>query len=143
MKKTLLVFAVALTVLIGSCSKDDDSNTTISTALVNTTISSGTWRVTYFWDTDHDETNHFTGYNFTFSSGGVLTAVSGANTSSGTWATGTDNSKIKLVILFTTPADFSDLSEDWEVTERTDSRIKLQHISGGNGGTDFLTFEKN
>jgi hypothetical protein len=55
----------------------------------------------------------------------------------------TDDSKVKLVLSFATPANFVEISDDWQVIERTDSRIKLQDLSGGNGGTDYLTFEKN
>lgn len=35
------------------------------------------------------------------------------------------------------------LSDDWDVLERTDTKIRLIDVSGGNGGTDYLTFEKN
>ena len=61
----------------------------------------------------------------------------------GTWSTGTDDSQVKLVLAFSTPAQFADISDDWHVTERTDTKITLQDVSGGNGGTDYLTFEKN
>ena len=44
---------------------------------------------------------------------------------------------------FSTPVSFIEISDDWNVIERTDTKIKLQDISGGNGGTDYLTFEKN
>ncbi len=70
-----------------SCNSDDDSNSSSSSnnsqliTALNNTVTSGTWRVTYFYDTDTDETANFTGYNFTFASGGVLTASNGANTS--------------------------------------------------------------
>jgi hypothetical protein len=48
-----------------------------------------------------------------------------------------------LFLSFTTPANFAEISDDWQVTERTAARIKLQDLSGGNGGTDYLIFEKN
>jgi hypothetical protein len=138
MKTTLMVLALA-TLLIVSCSKDDS----ITVNNVSTTVTSGNWRVTYFWDTDHEETSNFNGYTFTFSGGNVLTAVNGGTTITGTWQTGNDNSTVKLIINFVSPGNFSELSEDWHVIERTDTKIRLQHVSGGSGGTDFLTFEKN
>ena len=44
--------------------------------------------------------------------------------------------------MFTTPAEFMDLSDDWDVINITDSKIELIDVSGGNGGTDYLTFER-
>jgi hypothetical protein len=46
-------------------------------------------------------------------------------------------------IVFLSPADFEELSEDWSILSISPSKIELKHVSGGNGGTDFLTFEKN
>lgn len=141
-----ILFLLFVTVSLFSCKKDDnDSNSsTITTINLAATASTGTWRVTYYYDTDHEETSNFSGYAFTFAGGNVLTATkAGATTVTGTWATGNDDSKVKLILTFTTPASFAELSDDWHVIERTDTRIKMQDVSGGNGGTDFLTFEKN
>ena len=134
----LLVFSV----LFFSCKKDDN-NPSISTSNVTSTVSTGNWRITYYWDTDHDETNNFIGYSFVFNTNGTVTATKAANTITGTWTTRNDDSKIKLVLSFSSPADFIEISDDWHTIERTDSKIKLQDVSGGNGGTDYLTFEKN
>ena len=38
---------------------------------------------------------------------------------------------------------FLKLNQDWEVTARTDTKITMQHVSGGASGTDYLTIEKN
>ncbi len=142
--KKLLVFASAFILLgLTACDKDDDNSSIITTTNVTSTVSSGTWRVTYYWDTDHEETSNYNGFNFIFSSGGILNASNTLFGTSGTWVTGIDDSKVKLVITFTSPASFVELSEDWEVTARTDTKVTLRHISGGGGGTDYLTFEKN
>ncbi|MEZ4988540.1 MAG: hypothetical protein R2795_26535 [Saprospiraceae bacterium] len=37
---------------------------------------------------------------------------------------------------------FEELNEDWEIISQSDTRIELVHVSGGNGGTDYLTFER-
>ncbi|HEY6435961.1 MAG TPA: hypothetical protein VIY47_05185, partial [Ignavibacteriaceae bacterium] len=129
--------------LFVSCKKDDNSTSSISTTTVTNTIVSGTWKITYYWDTDHEETASFSGYNFAFGSGNILTATKTSSSVTGTWTTLLDDSEIKLVLGFSTPTSFIEISDDWHVIERTDTRIKLQHISGGNGGTDYLTFEKN
>ena len=143
MKNTLAICLLAIS-LFSSCKKDDTpASQSVSTTSVNSTVVSGAWRVTYFNENSQDETAKFSGYAFTFSSGGVVTAVKGANTVSGTWSTGTDDSQVKLVLFFSTPADFSEISDDWHVVSRTDTKITLQDVSGGNGGTDYLTFERN
>ena len=140
MKKTAL-YLFTFSVLLLSCKKDD-STPAISTTNVTSTVSTGNWRVTYYWDTDHDETTNFTGYVFVFNSNGTLTATKAANTITGTWTTRNDDSKIKLILSFSSLGDFIKISNDWHTIERTDTRIKLQDVSGGNGGTDYLTFEK-
>lgn len=144
MKSTLFLLLIALGLF--SCKKDDNSNDsfTITTTNLAATASTGTWRITYYYDTDHEETANYAGYGFTFAEGNVLTATkAGAATLTGTWTTGVNDSKVKLILSFATPASFAEISNDWHVTERTDTRIKMQDVSGGNGGTDFLTFEKN
>lgn len=142
MKKAIFVLFVLILFSFASCSKNDSSSTISTTAVTNTVVS-GTWKIIYYWDSDHEETANYSGYNFTFASGNTLTATKTGSSVTGTWSTLDDDSKTKLVLVFSTPTSFVEISEDWHVIERTDSRIKLQHISGGNGGTDYLTFEKN
>lgn len=141
MKK--VIFILSALFLCFSCQKDDDNTTVISTTSLTNTITSGTWRITYYWDSDYDETANYNGYNFTFGSGNVLTATKAGASVTGTWTTLSDDSKTKLIIAFSTPASLVEISDDWHVFERTDTRIKLQDVSSGNGSTDFLTFEKN
>ena len=142
MKNSLLILMISIGLF--SCEKNDNTSSPISTTNVAATATTGTWRVTYYYDTDHEETTNYAGYAFTFSGNNVVTATkAGATTVTGSWSTGMDDSKVKLILSFATPASFAELSDDWHVTERTDNRIKLTDVSGGNGGTDFLTFEKN
>lgn len=141
MKKNLL-FLVLTIALFSACKKEDNSSS-ITSSNVSSTATTGTWRVTYYWDTNKEETSNFSGYNFTFGSGNILTATKATTSIVGSWTTGTDDSKVKLILNFSSPADFLEISDDWHVIERTDTKIKLQDVSGGNGGTDYLTFEKN
>lgn len=131
------------------CSSDDNNSASDPTPVINT-VTSGTWRITYFYDTDSDETTNFTGYNFTFGASNILTATNGTTTYTGSWSvmsddTNDDNpsSDLDFNILFSSPTNFAELSDDWDVVSRTDTKIVLTDVSGGNGGTDFLTFEKN
>ena len=127
--------------VVSSCKKDD--NSTRTTTAVSTTVSSGTWRITYYLERDVDHTADFSGYTFTFNSNGAVTAVKASNTVNGTWVAGNDDSRVKFILHFNAPDPFEEISEDWLVTERTNNKLRLEHTSGGDGHTDFLTFERN
>lgn len=132
------------------CSSSDDNSNTDPAPVINT-ATNGTWRITSFVDSGNDETNHFTGYNFTFASSNVLTATNGANTYTGSWSVVSDDSSdddnpsgdLDFNIAFAAPTDFTDLTEDWNIVSYTATSIALVHISGGDGSTDTLVFTKN
>lgn len=153
MKKlnVLLMGMVALGVL--SCSGDDSPSTTNTNGNVTEVVNiakAGTWKITSFVEDGKDETQHFAGYAFTFGANNVLTAVGGVATYNGTWSVTKDNSSdddnstsdVDFNIGFLSPETFTDLSDDWDIMEKTSTKIKLIDVSGGNGGTDYLTFEK-
>lgn len=151
LKAVLIIFIY--TGLAMSCNKDDDNSQQQQSTTISQTINtaqSGNWKVTYFFDSDHEETSHFTGYVFTFNENGALVAVKGSTTVTGTWSVTDSNSSdddggsndTDFNIFFASPADFEDLSDDWDIISVSNSKIELTDVSGGNGGTDFLTFEK-
>ncbi len=155
MKKLKLIPVLALVFMLNvasMCSSDDDNSNSSQqdpTPVINT-VNQGTWRITFFEDSGNNETNHFTGYNFTFANGNVLTATNGTNTYNGVWSVTSDDSNddspsndLDFNIAFSSPADFTDLTEDWNIITYTATKIQLVHVSGGNGGTDYVTFEKN
>ena len=142
--------AVILLSIIVGCSESDDPAPLdpVATAQeILDTAQNGTWRITYFFDTDTDETSNFTGYNFTFLGNGSVNAVNGNTTVTGTWSVTPGSSSSMdddhFVLLFASPPDFEDLSDDWNIISLSTSKIELTDVSGGNGGTDYLTFEKN
>ncbi|WP_295335173.1 hypothetical protein [Flavobacterium sp.] len=153
MKKVILIpmlFCLFMLNVASMCSSDDDSSSAQDPTPVINAATQGTWRVTSYIDSGTDETNHFTGYNFTFASGGVLTATNGTNTYQGTWSVTSDNSNddspsndLDFNISFITPANFADLTDDWDIVTYSANTISLIDISGGNGGTDILVFTKN
>lgn len=157
MRKLKLIPLLAMIFMLNvasMCSNDDDSpnpsNNSDPTPIINT-VTQGTWRITFYEDSGDNHTNYFTGYNFTFGSSNVLTASNGTNTYTGFWSVTNSDSNddspsndLDFNILFSSPANFADeLSDDWDILSRTDTKIELVDVSGGNGGTDYLTFEKN
>jgi heat shock protein HslJ len=55
----------------------------------------GTWRVTYYSDHGQEETDHFTGYDFTFGADDLLSATDGSNTYTGAWTLSTNKPRMK------------------------------------------------
>ncbi len=145
MKKIFLALTV-LAIGFTACKKSDNNNSSsVTTTAVNSTVTSGTWRVTFFSNNGTNETSNYGGFNFTFVANGTVAAANSLFAVNGTWSTLVDNSKVKLTMNFPTPTvnAFLELNQDWEVTARTDIKITMQHVSGGAGGTDYLTIEKN
>ena len=164
MKKKIKYLGISFLVALFAACTSDNSNDNNSDSLdaqiqeVKNLASSGTWIVASFVDSGVNETDDFAGYSFTFNANGSLIANKGSNTVEGSWSiTGDDSSDdssddnssdddsddIDFNIFFASPDSFSELSEDWEIVSRSNNRIELIHISGGNGGTDSLVLEKN
>ncbi len=155
MKKIKLISVFALLFMLNvasTCSDDDDSpqQSSVDPTPVINTVNTGNWRVALYNDSGVVETSNFTDYNFTFGAGNVLTAVNGGTTVTGTWSVTSDNSNddspsndLDFNIAFSTPVNFAELTEDWNIISYTATKIQLIHVSGGGGGTDYLTFEKN
>jgi hypothetical protein len=153
MKKICFAVLIFATVFLTySCSSDDDGNSTdnSSIATVVNTMNSGTWRITKYIDSANDETTDFSGYNFTFTQNNILMASNGTEEIMGSWLVSSGNSNddnpsndLDFIISFAGPAKFMELSDDWDIQSRTSTKLELIDVSGGNGGTDYLTFEKN
>lgn len=143
-KIAVLACFVALFTIV-SCKKDD--NKTKNT--IESNVQSGTWKITKFVDSGTDETSQFSGYNFSFNNSGVLNANNGSNNFDGSWSITDNNSNddsqddLDFNINFSVNNNFEDLSDDWDFVSQSETKIELIDVSGGNGGTDYLTFEKN
>ena len=153
MKKICFAALIITTVFLTySCSSDDDGNSTdnSSIAAVVNTMNSGTWRITKYIDNANDETTDFSGYNFTFTQNNILMASNDTEEIMGSWLVSSGNSNddnpsndLDFIISFLGPAKFMELSDDWDIQSRTSTKLELIDVSGGNGGTDYLTFVKN
>ncbi|MGJ8666627.1 MAG: hypothetical protein ACSHW7_09695 [Patiriisocius sp.] len=156
------VFLIIFTGTLVSCGDDDNSNndtTPNQTSADQTTAiaQTGTWRITYFFDSDTDETSDFAGINFTFNADGSVNAAGNGQLQNGTWSIsdnssnssndddGNSTSDDDFNLFFPVPDSsiFEDLNDDWDFVSVSETKIALTDVSGGNGGTDFLTFEKN
>jgi len=150
------VAIVSMTLIVGCSSNEDEVPVNNSTSnQVASIAANGSWRVTYYYDNDHEETSNYSGYSFNFDANGAVIAVSGNTTVTGTWSI-TDNSGSSsdddgnsssndndFNIFFASPPNFEELSDDWDIISVSNTKIELIDVSGGNGGTDYLTFEKN
>lgn len=161
MKKVVnlgVLLMLSFSLMSSTCSSDDDDGSpnlnTLQIVEIINTAQSGTWRITNFNDSGQNETSDFNGYEFTFNADGSLVATNGSNSLTGTWSVTNDSNSsddsnsdndIDFNIFFSVPDtnDFEDLNDDWDVVSTSATRIDLIDISGGNGGTDLLTFEKN
>ena len=139
--KTIKFFALAVMPIstVASCKKAEKISPSNSAAV----IQDGTWKVTLYSDDGANETNYFSGYTFDFMDGGTVKATSGSSTVNGVWSTRDDSGKTKLDLNFDDVNNFDELDDDWEILIQNSSKIELKDVSGGNGGTDLLTFEKN
>jgi len=153
------MFLTALVFILFACESDDNSDSNGNQSSIDqiTEIAeTGTWRIISFIDSGDDETSDFNGYAFTFNQDGTLIAVNGSTTLSGTWSVTDDSSSSSddddnssdqedFNIFFPVPEsnDFEDLNDDWDIVSVSEVSISLTDVSGGNGGTDTLVFERN
>jgi hypothetical protein len=68
--------------------------------------------------------------------------VKASTTTTGSWSNYIDSGDDIMELNFN-DSNLDELEEDWEITEYSSTVIKLKHVSGGNGGTDYLYFTKN
>lgn len=130
------LFLLIISFLATSCSDDNDAPSTKSI------IQGGKWKVSLFSDNGEDRTSAFSGYEFTFNSNGQVTAMKGANTVTGTWSAGADETLNKLTLNFGL-LTFTDLNHEWSFVTKSYTAFMLQYLSSANGGsTDKLFFEK-
>ncbi len=158
MKNTIIKSAILVFALVAvSCSSDSDDaplDPAQSVQAVTDIAVSGSWIISSYVDSGSDETSDYSGFSFTFNADGSLVAVNGTTTITGSWSVTSDDSSdddddydstddVDFNIFFSAPPNFEELSDDWDIVSRSSTRIELIDISGGNGDTDTLVFEKN
>lgn len=138
MKKHLPVWTcllVAASLSVVSCKKQD-SNQAVKD------LEKGKWQITLYQDDGADETAHFVGYAFEFNSDFTVTATNGTITVKGTWTAEYEDNQNKLFLDMGPNAPFNDLNDDWHIKKESNTSIELDDVSGGNGGSEYLTFKR-
>jgi hypothetical protein len=116
MKRLMLFLAILLVGSLCGCpdnNKNDDLTATITT---------GTWRVSYYINNNDDDTLLFYGYVFTFNPNGTV-SVTRPNlpVAPGTWNEHDDSNRLELD--FGQSGLLERLNEDWVVVEVDDNVI--------------------
>jgi hypothetical protein len=105
------------------------------------TITTGSWRVSYFYD-DHELTSNYNGYVFTFNTNNTVTASKLGNTINGIWTTFLENGKKRFELKFqSNPLNI--LDEDWSVFEYNPTHLNFRDTNNGSFETDYLYLERN
>ncbi len=135
-------FALALlgtAFALSSCKKESFTAVAVSDA-----VKTGTWKVTTYTEDGTSHLSDFSAYTFTFNANGTALAATAADSVTGTWSTldSDDDNTAHFVLNFGTVSPWDDLSDDWHVTDQTETVISLEDVSGGSGGVDILVFTK-
>ena len=136
------IFFILLSALL-SC-KRETNNSQMS---IENSITQGEWRISSYSDSGNDETDSFSGYTFTFETGGVFKARIGNISYQGFWSINDSNSAddtiedLDFVINFPI-SPVNEINQDWNIKEQDSYRLELEHISEGSGERDILVFQK-
>lgn len=133
------MFCLVLSAVSFSCSPDD--NTPAGNNVQLTDIS-GSWQIKQFIDNGQDETYHFSGYTFVFGNSGITAVKGGISVSAIFILSDSTIPDQKMVMYFPDYEPWDELNEDWNILDWNRNTLTLRHVSGGNGGTDELIFEK-
>lgn len=122
LSRSIIALGVLSLMLLSSCKKDDPADTSTSVVQIVTT---GSWRIASFSETDEDKTSDFSGYSFSFNSNGQLTASHSSGNTTGSW--GWDDSSSKFIISIGVSKPLSELSDDWIILEKTENLVRLKN----------------
>ncbi len=152
---SVFLIIISFSLMSTTCDTDDEiiSDNSIIINEVTSIAATDSWRITSYIDSGQDETTDFTNYEFTFLSNGTVSASNVSDQVTGTWSVTDSNSNddsssdddVDFNINFNVTATsvFFDLNDDWDIVSYTSTTISLRDVSGGNGGTDTLVFQKN
>lgn len=146
MKATVKLLALTSLIMFWSCSRTDDNNVTPSGSNGTAGQVIGDWKVTSYFDSGKDETDNYSGYSFTFSANGALSASHTAGSFAGTWQIGNkssddDNSSSRFLITIAGNKQMEDLAHNWLIVSIDDTTIRL--ADDNPASMEEITFTKN
>lgn len=94
-----------------------------------TILATGSWKVSYYYDNNRDETSDFSSYRFTFDASGNFTAMAGQTRFSGTWRRFRDDGRERLELVISGNDDMDEISDDWVILTIDDRKIELRDDS--------------
>lgn len=132
---------IGLAIMISACTNTPDLGAELAadTAFLE---ASGSWRVSYFWDKDKEETDDFNGYEFFFESNGVFRVVpSSGQEVVGNWRRSRDDGFERLVLQIPGTKPLEEVNDDWILLKMEDKLIILQDDRSG-PETESLHFSR-
>lgn len=139
MKRLSFLSMFALAGLFVSCTKS-----TSDPGPVTPIVTQGDWVVSLFTEPGENKTGEFSGYSFTFQTDGkLIVRKNGTTQKEGSWSENTSSHKL---IIELGPKDNSnkplgELTDDWMVSSRSDSKISLR--DDNSTSNEILEFSKN
>jgi hypothetical protein len=137
-KINFIIYIIITAVFTSSCKKSDD-NSSGSTPSVSGTITTGSWRVSYYHESNSDHTSNFNGYTFTFNNNGTMAATNSSGTTNGTWNKDDSSNELHLSIGNSSP--LNDLSNGWVIISNSSNEIDLKDDNSSHN--EELHFTKN
>lgn len=130
--------------VINDCDEDDDNDYNDDDAddsdLIIALID-GEWKVALFFR-ESDQTGNFENFIFTFYADGTALASNGVSSFEGTWESYGDDGALEIELDFGVESPFDSLQKDWQVTEYTNTGIKLEKEEDGGEPAMTLIFER-
>ncbi|WP_197052689.1 hypothetical protein [Psychroserpens sp. Hel_I_66] len=104
-------------------------------------LADGLWIVASYTEDTDDQTSNYIGYELNFNLSGTVSASNGSNSNNGTWAILSSGNQMALDFGSDMPfQEFND--DDWDVISISTTQVTIQDVSGGDGETDTLIFQK-
>lgn len=127
-----LIFLIAI-VSFTSCKKNDSTPVIFN----SDAVTSGTWQVTSFHESQSDHTINFNNYLFTFDANGTMTATISGTVTTGTWNFDDSGNEFHLQIGSSSP--LTDISKGWIILESTSTTLRLGDDSSNDEELVFST----
>lgn len=132
MNKTTLLVAVKCSVILyfAACTGINKYAKGVS---ATPHITTGTWKVKLFIESRNDETSALKDYSFIFEPTGKVIAIKGTEKITGSWAED-DISKKLTISLKTNDAALARLSDNWSVSNISNSGLSFHNEKDPSGG---------